>query len=34
VSVEHHRVMIVGGGAAGITTAARLGRAEVRRRAD
>jgi sulfide:quinone oxidoreductase len=29
VSVEHHRVVIVGGGAAGITMAARLGRAEV-----
>jgi sulfide:quinone oxidoreductase len=27
VSVEHHRVLIVGGGAAGITVAARLGRA-------
>ncbi len=27
MSVEHHRVVIVGGGAAGITMAARLGRA-------
>ena len=26
---QHHRVVIVGGGAAGITVAARLGRAKV-----
>jgi 2-polyprenyl-6-methoxyphenol hydroxylase-like FAD-dependent oxidoreductase len=29
VSVEHHRVVIVGGGAAGVTVAARLGRADL-----